>query len=147
MALLDKYISKLPPGAIEKDIFYCRALNSVPNGDSNALWYSSVPIGKNVLSKMVAEMCEEAKISGKKTNHSLRVSGASSLFDAGVPEHIIQQRTGHRSLDGLRAYERITTEQEVAVSKILTGECNNFGKGELIMTCIIFYILYLLHLL
>ena len=57
-----------------------------------------------------------------KTNHSLRVTGASSLFDAGVPEKIIQQSTGHRSIDGLRVYERVTEEQNAAVSKILTSK-------------------------
>ena len=58
----------------------------------NQPWYVGVPIGNNLLTKMVPEMCSEAGIAGKKTNHSLRVSGASSLFDAGVPERIIQQR-------------------------------------------------------
>ena len=51
-----------------------------------------------------------------KTNHSLRVAGASCLFDAGVPERTIQ---GHRSLDALRIYERVTEEQNLAVSRIL----------------------------
>ena len=41
--------------------------------------------------KMVKNMCDEAGIVGNKSNHSLRVAGASSLFDAGVPERIIQQ--------------------------------------------------------
>ena len=46
-----------------------------------------------------------------------------------MPERIIQQRTGHRSIDGLRAYERITEEQDLAVSKILTGDSNKFNTG------------------
>ena len=33
---------------------------------------------------------------GKKTNHSLRVAGNPSLYKAGVPEKVIQNRTGHR---------------------------------------------------
>ena len=94
----------------------------------NEPWYVAVPVGKNVLAKMVPEMCSEAGIAGRKTNHSLHVSGASSLFDAGVPERIIQQRTGHRSIEGLRAYERVTDDQEKAVSKILTGECSKFDE-------------------
>jgi hypothetical protein len=64
-------------------------------------------------------MFEEAHIAGKKTNHSLRVTGASALFAAGVPERVIQQRTGHRSLDGLRTYERVTEDQNIEVSNIL----------------------------
>lgn len=110
VSLLDKYISKLPPYAFDKDILYCRALDSVPKNES-APWYMSVAIGKNILNKFTKTMFEEAGILGKKTNHSLRVAGASSLFDAGVPERIIQQRTGHRSVEGLRVYERVTTDQ------------------------------------
>ena len=35
------------------------------------------------------------------TNHSLRATGASSLFTASVLEKIIQQRSVHSSLEGL----------------------------------------------
>ena len=75
--LLDKYISKLPVDAIEKDLLYCRPL-SIITKEENMPWYTAVPVGKNLLTKMVPEMCQEAQISGEKTNHSLRVSGASS---------------------------------------------------------------------
>ena len=54
---------------------------------------------------MFKDMCSEAHISGHKTNHSLRATGASELFEAGVPEKIIKERTGHRSLEALRLYE------------------------------------------
>ena len=57
---------------------------------------------------MVSSVCEEAGVTGKKNNHSLRVAGTCALFDAGVPERIIQGRTGHRSLEALRMYERVT---------------------------------------
>ena len=79
--------------------------------------------------KMVQDMCSDAGIEGKKTNHSLRVSGASTLFEAGVPERVIQQRTGHRSLLSLRMYERVSEGQEKAVSRILTGENNNYNES------------------
>ena len=65
----------------------------------------------------------------KKTNHSLRVAGATTLFDAGVPEHIIQQRTGHKSVWGLRIYERVNEGQEKMVSKILSGESKKFDES------------------
>ena len=44
---------------------------------------------------MLKDMCFEAGIAGHKTNHSLRVTGASELFQAGVLEKIIKERTGH----------------------------------------------------
>ena len=76
-------------------------------------------------------MCEEAGISGEKTNHSFWVTGTSALFDAGVAEKIIQWHTGHRSLDALRVYERVTEEQDSRVSKILFGPMEKFeGDGH-----------------
>ena len=41
-------------------------------------------------------MCEEAGISDKKTNHGLRASGASAMFNADVLE-MIKSVTGHKS--------------------------------------------------
>lgn len=127
--LLDLYISKLPQEAIEKGNFYCRPLETRPS-DHSKPWFTSIPIGRNYLAKMVPTMCEEAGIEGHKTNHSLRVSGASTLFDAGVPEKIIQGRTGHRSLDALRLYERVTDNQNQQVSKIWSGQANSYASNS-----------------
>ena len=33
----------------------------------------------------------------EKTNHTLRATGATALFNAGVPEKLIRDVTGHRS--------------------------------------------------
>ena len=56
-----------------------------------------------------------------KINHSLRATGASELFQAGVPEKMVQERTGHRSMKALRMYEHTTTTQHMAVSNILAA--------------------------
>ena len=71
--------------------------------------FALVPIGKNSLNKMLKDMCHEAGITGRKTNHNLRATGASELFAAGVPEKIIKEQTGHRSLDALHVYEHTTS--------------------------------------
>ncbi len=63
-------------------------------------------------------MFAEVGIVGK-TNHSLRATGATRLFESNVPEKLIQERTGHRTTDALRKYERTSMAQEKAVSKIL----------------------------
>ena len=116
--ILDLYLSKLPTEAIQADNFYVRPLQSVPKIASKP-WFSAVPVGRNTLTSMFREMCAEAGVQGHKTNHSLRATGASELFAAGVPERIIQERTGHRSLKALRTYERTSAKQHQAVSEIL----------------------------
>ena len=40
------------------------------------------------------------------------VLGASTLFESGVREKIIQQQTGYRSLEGLCHYEQTTMQQQ-----------------------------------
>ena len=82
-----------------------------------------------MLSSMVKNMCLEGGIAGK-SNHSLRASGATAMFQNGVPEKIIQKVTGHRSLEALREYERISTDQNVNVSKILMSNRHQVINGE-----------------
>ena len=69
-------------------------------------------------------MCCEAGITEKKTNHSLRATGATALFNAGVQEKLIRDVTGHRS-NALQIYERPSLEQRQAVSKILVQGTSN----------------------
>ena len=83
-----------------------------------ALWYENAPVGKNKLSSMVSDMCADANIP-RRTNHALRATGATVLFQSHVPEKIIQKTTGHKSLKALHMYERTSAEQQEAVSKIM----------------------------
>ena len=81
------------------------------------------------IQKCISKLPPEAGIVGRKTKHSLRVSGASSLLDAGVPGHIMQSQTGHRSLEALRLYEKVTDDQNIEVLKIFCGEKRNWGES------------------
>ena len=64
-------------------------------------------------------MCDKGGVQGKKTNHSLRAYAATELFQAGVSEKVIQNRSGHPSLEGLRKYERISEEQKRNACRVL----------------------------
>ena len=68
---------------------------------TNDVWYSTVPVGHNTLSKTVNRMCDAVGIKGFKTNHSLQVTATTRLFHAGVNEQLIMKRTGHHSVDGI----------------------------------------------
>lgn len=52
----------------------------------------------------------ETKIRQEVPNHSLRATGATALYQAGVTETIIKRQTGHQSADGLRKYECSSTQ-------------------------------------
>lgn len=93
-------------------------------------WYDCVAVGKNKLSTMVKDICNEAGISDK-TNHSLRPTGATTLFKANVPEKIIQNTTGHRSVEALHSYERALEDQQKASSMVLTTRDPNVDFTQL----------------
>ena len=55
-----------------------------------------------------------------KTNHALRATAATRLYQAGVDEQLIMEKTGHRSLEGMSSYKRTNTEQQENISNILS---------------------------
>ena len=67
-------------------------------------------------------MCNAAGISGFKTNYSLRATAATLLYQSGVDEQLVMERTGHRSIDGIRCYKRSADFQRENISDILN--CN-----------------------
>ena len=44
------------------------------------------------------------------------------MFDAGVDEQLIMNRTGHSSSNGVRSYKRITENLKVMTSSVLNGQ-------------------------
>ena len=66
---------------------------------------------------------KSASISGYFTNHSLHVTTATRLYDSQVDEGTIMERTGHRSVEGIRTYKRTSDKLKVLSSNILN--CDN----------------------
>lgn len=80
--------------------------------------FSSQVVGGNKLSTLVKTMCTEADLSGNFSNHSGKRTCATSLYNSGVDEQLIVERTGHRS-DAVRKYKRTSTSQQNEISKLL----------------------------
>ena len=100
--------------------FYRKPLDNL----MDQLRYSKQVIGVNNLSKYIPRICALAEISGNFTSHSGKVSLATQLYDKGVPEKLIQERTGHRSTTCLRLYNRTTEAQKRGVSDNLNPIIN-----------------------
>ena len=124
VAILDLYFSKVPQSVSGESKFYLTPLPFTPTGSRP--WFFPEPHQIKKLQSLLKTMCSSADIKGNFTNHSLRATGATVLFDAGVPESLIQKRTGHKSLDALRTYERVTQPQEQAVADILADTTPQF---------------------
>lgn len=114
------YVSHRPANPIKDNAFY---LTPIKNPKTN-VWYTSVPVGHNTLSTTMRRLCSQAGVSGYITNHSLRVTAATRLFQKGVDEQLIMARTGHRSTDGIRTYKRVSADQQKALSDILNNPTN-----------------------
>ena len=103
------------PDDVPAHAFYFRPLVK-PTKDC---WYSKLPLGHNLLSSTVPRICKLGGIQGFKTNHSLRATATSRLYQSGVDEQLVMERTGHRSLDGVCSYKRTSDQQREALSDIL----------------------------
>ena len=90
VGILDHYLSKVPQEARGlNECFYLRPM--VRSSEVN-LWFCKTPLGVHKIQSMVKDMCKDGNVYGNFTNHSLCATGATVLFNGGVPD---QQRTGH----------------------------------------------------
>lgn len=74
-------------------------------------------------------MFVEAGIPGYYTNHSGKRTLATTLYQAGVPEQEIMEKTGHRSVESVRKYKRKykrpSTEMLKEISNLLEHKLEN----------------------
>ena len=108
------YMKKCPSDA-PGHAFYLRASATF----TSECWYSRVPLGHTTLSKTVSRLCQLGGIQGFKTNHLLRATATTRLYQSGVDEQLVMERTGHQSLEGVRSYKRTSNTQREALSNIL----------------------------
>ena len=101
----------------DAEAFYLQPLRKA----SPHCWYSNIPLGHANLGSTVSRLCKTAGISGFYTNHSLRATATTRLYQSGVDEQLVMERTGHRSLDSVRSYKRTSDCQREAMSNILNG--------------------------
>ena len=117
--LLDLYISILPP---DPSGFYLRPLDKVPSG--NRPWYYKSRVGINKLKTFMPDIAAEPGLGVHYTNHSLRATAVMRMYNRGVPEKLIAEKSGHKSLKALRVYECTSKVQEKS-----PGQCIQFGAS------------------
>lgn len=93
VAIFYKYHCRLPANC-KNAALYLRP-RSVFSEDT---WYMDAPIGINKLHNTVKDMMSEAGLSGQFSNHSLRATSATRMYQSGIDEQVITEVTGHRSL-------------------------------------------------
>jgi len=115
-----------------------------PKGD---IWYYKKAAGRETLGNVVKEIMKNAGFERYFTNHSLRRTCATKLYETGVSRQTIQEITGHRSVEGVRAYKCTSSSMKRKVSEIVqhvdtnksrikmgkVGESNITGSGSSLM--------------
>ena len=91
-------------------------------------------MGHSILqSKLKALLSSAGLDPAGKSNHSLRATGTSRMYNSGVPEKLIMERSGHLSSKGVQAFERTTTKQQRFVCGALAQKGQTYG-GDLTAT-------------
>ena len=119
--LFEKFLKVRPSDATR---FYLVPATKISNG----VWFTKRPVGKNSLSKFVRRMCTNAGVNGNKRNHSLRATCATRLYESQMDEQLIMERTGHRSVAGVRCYKQ--------TSDVLISQCSAVLDSSKIQKCI-----------
>ena len=58
-------------------------------------------------------------------------SGSRSIgLEKGVPEKLIMERTGHRTVKSLHTYQRVSDAQKETVSDVLQGSATDFSGAS-----------------
>ena len=82
------------------------------------------------MGNVVEKVMGKAGFDGHFTNHSLRRSCATNLYHNVVPEQVIQETTGHRSVEGVRAYKRTSSAMKRKMSAILNQSESSLGSDH-----------------
>ena len=115
--IVDKYISLLPPVRCNrKPNFYLRSLERY----TPAQWYGEQVVGINSIRKIMGEISKQTGLEGFFTNHSLRRSGTTRLFQAGIDRKIIKEFMGHIS-DAVDAYQITSDQQRQRLSEVIAA--------------------------
>ena len=114
--LLQKYLHMLPKNC------NCKRLYLQPKKKYCAnCWYLDAPVGENKLRSFVKHLTTKAGIPGFFTNHSLRASSCTRMYQSGVEEQVIQEVSGHRSL-AVRSYKHTSDRQREIASNSIFGD-------------------------
>ena len=78
----------------------------------------------------IPQLFAASGLEGLYTNHSLRATSITRMFKADVPEKIIAEKSGHKSLKALRMYECTSSLQEQATAVVIINGEHYSSSGD-----------------
>ena len=73
-------------------------------------------VGVNTLKSMLPELSRKSGNGMHYTNHSLRATSITRMFNNGLPEKVLAETSGHKSVKALQSYEHSSSVQKHAVT-------------------------------
>ncbi len=125
MYLYEKYCSLLPTIGTKADLYLLPLNKPTP-----WMWYGDRAIGLNTLHTTVKCLAIATGLEGKFTNHSLRATNATHLYQSGCPEKLIKEITGHHS-NAVREYQRMPDSLKRAVSATISKPPENVKVAKI----------------
>ena len=114
----------IPYGGVKCNLYVQSMKRPRPN-----CWYTTQPVGINKLRKTVWSLLKNAGLDGFFTNHSLRRTCATRLFQAGQSIKLVKEITGHIS-DAVYKYQETSDEQRMHLSKIIQGTGPKLSESD-----------------
>ena len=99
------YLERLHP---QLDELWQRPRDSYEENEQ--IWYCRSALGKNMLARMMPDISEQAKLSFRYTNHSVRATAITDLDDAGIEARHIMRASGHISEASIGSYAKRLSE-------------------------------------
>ena len=120
----DKNPGKCPVRSFQKLLNHlhpdCNRLWQKPReAVTSNIWFYKHPVGKDTLGRFMRDLSEEYKLSQIYTNHSIRVTGATILSQNKFAPSQIMAVTGHKSVNSLAIYQRVSDEEKVEMGETL----------------------------
>ena len=113
VASFERYVAALHP---ECDAFWQRPKEKA----KGKILYDNMPVGKNTLYNKTKDICTEAGVTQKYTNHCLRATVVTALDDAGYEARDIMTVSGHKSESSIRSYSRTSEKKKKEMSSTLS---------------------------
>ena len=104
--------------------FYLAVIKNPRANKPDSPWYKKSLMGYHRIDQMMPRMAQAAGLSGHKTNHSVRRTMCTQLFQAGVAPNMIAQLSGHKNLQSINNYAVASLDQQKQMSQILQGNRN-----------------------
>lgn len=86
---------------------------------SSKSWFKAQPLGINMLNSLMKVMSKNVGIEGNVSNHSARKTMIQKLKNNNIPDTDIIQVSGHKNIQSLNSYSKLSENRQEIISDIL----------------------------